>query len=146
MARKFNKAKKAVGSWLSRQRAKLEIQIKGREDNRVNRLKQKIKGLTDPEEIMLEILEIFTDVEIVPEPGNYYTFIYKAKTPGLRYDQHPLIAAMEVYPWGFRGLNFHWGTMRNYTWNEVLGQLHVVYKDEINYMRSISYAKFLINR
>ena len=95
---------------------------------------------------MLEILEIFTDVEIIPEPGNYYTFVYKAKTPGLRYDQHPLIAAMEVYPWGFRGLNFHWGTMRNYTWNEVLGQLHVVYKDEINYMRSISYAKFLINR
>lgn len=119
--------------------------------NRLQILKFRIKNITDSEEIMLEIIDIFKDLEFIPNPGNYYTFIYKAKTPKIKYDQHPLIAALEVNKWGFRGLNFHWQNIdpsqaiRNYTWNEVAGQLHVIYDEEINYMKSINYAKFVLN-
>ncbi len=119
--------------------------------SRIEVLKNNIKGIRDPEDIMIEIISIFKDLEFIPTPGNYYTFIYKAKTPKIKYDQHPLIAALEVKQWGFRGLNFHWQdvdpkqAVRNYTWNEVNGQLYTVYDDEIDYMKSIQYQKFRIN-
>jgi hypothetical protein len=116
--------------------------------SRIEILKRRIVGITDPEEIMIEIISVFRDLEIIPSPGKYYTFIYNAKTPKIRYDQHPLIAALELFPWGFKGLNFHWQDVdpsqciRNYTWNEVAGQLHVVYGDEIDFMKRINYSKF----
>jgi hypothetical protein len=112
--------------------------------SRIEVLKNNIKGIRDPEDIMIEIISIFKDLEFIPTPGNYYTFIYKAKTPKIKYDQHPLIAALEVKQWGFSGLNFHWQdvdpkqAVRNYTWNEVNGQLYTVYDDEIDYMKSVS--------
>ena len=40
--------------------------------------------------------------------GGFYTFVYNAKTPKITYDQHPLIACVDLFSWGFRGLNFHW--------------------------------------
>ena len=110
---------------------------------RVSQLKRKIKGLTDPDSIMMEILSIFRDTEFIPDVGKYYTFIYIAKTPNLKFDIHPLIACVDVQRWGFRGLNFHWGEVRNYTWQEVAGPLHIVKNNEIDYLRSIPYARFL---
>lgn len=118
---------------------------------RMDILKNRIRGMTDPEEIMIEIIDVLRDLEMIPEVGNYYTYIYNAKTPKIRYDQHPLIAALEVHSWGFVGLNFHWQDIdisqciRNYTWNEVAGQMHIVYHDEIGEMKEIDYAKFRIN-
>lgn len=118
---------------------------------RIDILKNRIRGMIDSEDIMIEIIDVFNDMEIVPEVGQYYTFIYNAKTPKITYDQHPLIAALEVSSWGFRGLNYHWQDIditqcvRNYTWPEVAGQLHVVYKDEITEMKEINYAKFKLN-
>ena len=53
-----------------------------------------------------------------------------------------LVAVTGVENWGFHGINFHWGTSRNYTWNEIVGYLHVIQNDEIDYMRSLSYANF----
>ena len=127
-----------------------------KKSSRIKILKSKINNISDPEEIMMNILEVFKDVEIIPTPGNYYTFVYKAKTikekrkqyPGMPteevyYDQHPLVAVFEVKQWGFIGLNFHWRTVRNYTWQEVLGQLHIVEKDEIDYLRSLNYMKLI---
>ena len=43
----------------------------------------------------------------IPEEGNICTFKYFAKTPNIEYDQHPLVAVSDVFPWGFRGINFH---------------------------------------
>ena len=54
----------------------------------------------------------------------------------------PLVAVTYVDRWGFRGLNFHWGTSRNYTWNEIVGRLHIINNDEIDYLRSLQYANF----
>lgn len=152
MARKVSKAQKQEGTFLSRQREKLKQQ----KDRRINLLKKTLDGISDPEDKMLEIMKVLTEMEIIPDPGNYYTFVYRAKTvkdkdkqyPGMPtdeiyYDQHPLVAVMEIKPWGFKGLNFHWGKMRNYTWDEVLGQLHLIYPHEIDYFRSLNYTKLI---
>jgi hypothetical protein len=116
---------------------------KAKPKSRIELLKSRIVNLTDSEDIMMVILEIFKDVEMIPEPGKFYTFVYNAKTPKLRYDQHPLIACTEIKKWGFTGINFHWRETRNYTWNEVAGQLHKVYYEELDEMLSIPYAKYL---
>ena len=101
----------------------------------------------DQEEMMLEIMEALNDtVTPIPDPGNFYTFVYNAKTPGETYDQHPLIACMELFPWGFRGLNFHWQKYRNYTWEELAGQLYYVKPNELDDLLAIPYAKFILNQ
>ena len=108
---------------------------------RTEELQEQIEELNDADDIMMNIMEVFTQTEVVPDAGNYYTFVYNAKTAGV-FDEFPLVAVTYVDRWGFRGLNFHWGTSRNYTWNEIVGNLHIIQNDEIDYMRSLSYAKF----
>jgi len=117
---------------------------------RIDILKKRTKTFSDPDDFMLEILELFDERDLIPDPGKYYTFVYMAKTPKIVYDQHPLIACLSLQQWGFTGLNFHFeGTqypkIRNYTWQEVIGQMHIVNNDEIEYMKSIPYQKFLLN-
>ena len=130
-------------SFLTSQRRKLEEQRRKKEKpkTRIEILKERILGLNDPEDIMIEIIDVLNDVEIVPSPDNYYTFIYNAKTPDILYDQHPLVAVTSIFNWGFQGINYHWNEPRRYTWQEVAGRLHVVENDEIMSMRNINYAK-----
>ena len=117
------------------------------EDNRVRTSLSELNNQTnDPEEMMLEIMDALNDtVTPVPDVGNFYTFVYNAKTPGESYDQHPLIACMGLFPWGFRGLNFHWQKYRNYTWGELAGQLYIVRPNELDDLLAIPYAKFILN-
>ena len=99
------------------------------EDQR-NRLEYNVDyiiNLEDADDRMLAVTEILTETEIIPEIGRYYTFIYAPKTPRIRYDQFPLIACTDLQQWGFRGMNYHWPGFRNYTWEEVVGYLHVAY-------------------
>jgi hypothetical protein len=110
---------------------------------RVAQLKKRISGITDSESIMMEIMDVFRDTEFIPDVGKYYTFIYLPKTQEIEFDQFPLIACLEVQKWGFKGLNFHWGSVRNYTWLEVAGKLHAIKNNEIEYLRSIPYARFM---
>lgn len=110
---------------------------------RVSELKRRVSGLTDSESIMMEIMDVFRDTEFIPDVGKYYTFIYIPKTQGIDFDQFPLIACIEIQRWGFKGLNFHWGTVRNYTWLEVAGKLHTIKNNEIDYLRSLRYARFM---
>lgn len=110
---------------------------------RVDQLKKRIQGMRDSEDIMIEILDVFHQTDIIPMPGKYYTFVYKAKTNGIVYDQHPLVAVTDVEKWGFKAINFHWGESRNYTWFEIAGFLHEVEPNEISYLRTIDYAKFI---
>jgi len=117
------------------------------ENNRVRASLSELNNQTnDPEEMMLEIMGALNDtVTPVPDVGNFYTFVYNAKTPGESYDQHPLIACMGIFPWGFRGLNFHWQKYRNYTWGELAGQLYIVKPNELDDLLAIPYAKFILN-
>ena len=119
------------------------------QENR-NRIEEFLADLNnrtnDPEDMMLEIMEVLNEtVTPIPEPGKFYTFVYNAKTPNITYDQHPLIACMELYQWGFRGLNFHWQKYRNYTWVELAGQLYIVEWDELESLLAIPYGKFILN-
>ena len=100
----------------------------------------------DQEDMMLEIMEILSStVTPVPDVGGFYTFVYNPKTPNITYDQHPLIACTDLFQWGFRGLNFHWRKYRNYTWDELAGQLYIVNSDELDDLLKIPYEKFRLN-
>ena len=125
-----------------------EFDLERHPTERVEELKRMVldANTTDPEEIMLLIMEIFTIEEILPEVGKFYTFIYNPKTPNITYDQHPLIACVDLFKWGFRGLNFHWQQYRNYTWAEVAGKLHLVEFQELDELLALQYGKFLLNK
>ena len=131
---------------LQSQRRKLAEQKAANENRNItNRIEQLIPDLNnktnDQEEMMLEIMQVLSDtVTPIPDAGKFYTFVYNAKTPRITYDQHPLIACTEVLRWGFRGINFHLGKYRNYTWDEVAGQLYIVDYEELGDLLSIPYA------
>ena len=125
-----------------------EFDLERHPTERVEELKRIVldANTSDPEEIMLLIMELFTIEEILPEVGKFYTFIYNPKTPNITYDQHPLIACVDLFKWGFRGLNFHWQDYRNYTWAEVAGKLHLVEFQELDELLALQYGKFLLNK
>ena len=111
--------------------------------NRIEAIKDKLTS-SDPEDLMLEIMDALSNtVEAIPTVGKYYTFVYNAKTTGKQYDQHPLIACTDLFRWGFRGINFHWQSSRNYTWEELTGQVYMVKSIELDDLLSIPYAKFI---
>ena len=108
------------------------------EDNQIN------NSTNDPEEMMMKIMDLLSGtVTPIPDVGGFYTFIYNAKTPNIRYDQHPLIACTEVLRWGFRGINLHLRKSRQYTWDEVAGQLYIVQYDEVDDLMKIPYRKMV---
>jgi len=101
-------------------------------------------GTNDQEDMMLEIMDLLKDtVTPIPDVGTICTFVYNAKTPDIRYDQHPLVAVTELFQWGFRGLNFHWQEYRQYTWEELTGQVYIVQRNELDDLLAIPYAKFV---
>ena len=77
------------------------------------------------------------ELDIVMEFNNT---IYTSK-----FDINPLVAVTTIYSWGFRGINYHWGTYRQYTWEEVIGPVHLVYREELKDLRALPYAKFRLN-
>ena len=112
--------------------------------NRIEPIKEELETTNDPEDLMLMIMEALKGtVSPIPEVGKFYTFVYNAKTPRIQYDQHPLIACTDLQQWGFKGLNFHWRQSRNYTWEELAGQLYIVDYEELDDLLAIPYAKFL---
>ena len=116
--------------------------------NRIEEVKDELeKSVNDPEDLMLIIMEALNNtVTPIPEVGKFYTFIYNAKTPNITYDQHPLIACTDLQSWGFKGLNFHWRQSRNYTWEELAGQLYIVQYNELDDLLAIPYGKFILNK
>lgn len=113
--------------------------------NRIRKITDNLIGIEDPDDLMLELLGILEESGKVPEVGKYYIFVYIPKTKNMRYDQNPLVAVTDVFTWGFRGVNFHWGKVRQYTWDEVPGSIHEVYSSELKDLESIPFAKFRLN-
>ena len=114
--------------------------------SRISPVLNELIGIEDPDALMVEILDVLSETEATPSVGNYYTFVYQPKTPNVQYDEFPLVAVTDVFNWGFKGLNFHWGNVRQYTWQEVIGNLHIVNSNEVESLRTIPFAKFRINR
>ena len=106
--------------------------------NRVDR----IMFGSNPTKNMGLLLASLDTSDIVPRPNKYYTFIYKAKTPRIQYDQHPLIVCGDVYKWGFNGMNQHWGQIRQYCWNEVLSNVYELSEEEFSTLINVPLALF----
>ena len=61
--------------------------------NRITPVLKGLIGTEDADDLMLSLIEVLSDtVTPVPDLGNYYTFIYRAKTPNITYDTNPLVA------------------------------------------------------
>ena len=120
------------------------------ETNRLEYIVDDIINEMTPDDRMLALMGALTEVEVVPDVGRYYTFIYQPKKPSSENDEFPLIACIGLFRWGFRGINYHWAArgadpFRNYTWQEMKSNLHLVYPLEVNDARSIPYQSFKIN-
>ena len=113
--------------------------------NRIEPILDILNGETmDQEQQMMYIMEALSDtVTPIPDVGTLCTFVYNAKTPNLRYDQHPLVAVTDLFGWGFRGTNFHWRKTRQYTWEEILGQVYIVQQNELDDLLSVNYGKII---
>jgi len=111
--------------------------------NRILSAQIDLSGTTDPDDLMMNIMEIFKDdIEYAPDNvGAMYTFIYLPKTPNILYDEHPLVEITEITRWGFRGFNYHWNAIRNYTFPEIVGPMYRLYPEELKYLRAIPYKK-----
>lgn len=117
-------------------------------DKNLNRVRAILDGITGKEsgdDLMLELLDVIPESGKIPQPGKFYIFVYNAKTPNIQYDQNPLVAVTDVFQWGFKGLNMHWGETRQYTWNEVAGAVYEVFPSEIKDLQAIPFANFRIN-
>ena len=115
--------------------------------NRIESIKQDLQSEKNLDDRMELIMYALNDtVTPIPEEGNICTFKYYAKTPKLRYDQHPLVAVSDVFPWGFRGINFHHQEYRQYTWEELGTQVYIVNRTELDDLLSLSYGKFVLNK
>ena len=113
--------------------------------NRIRSVVDEITGKEDADDLMINLMDVLTEGSQVPEVGGYYTFVYNPKTPNIQYDQNPLVAVTEVFQWGFRGINFHWGQMRKYTWNEISGGLYQINSDELADAREIPFGNIRLN-
>ena len=113
--------------------------------NRIRSVLDNLIGNEDPDDLMIEILDVIQESGKMPSVGKYYIFVYNPKTPNIQYDQNPLVAVTDRFQWGFRGINFHWGEMRQYTWDEIPGSLYEVYAEELADLREIPFGNTLLN-
>ena len=118
-------------------------------DDKENRVRSVVNGLIgteEPDDIMIELMDnLSTTVTSSPSVGRYYVFVYSAKTPNIQYDSNPLVAVTDIFEWGFRGVNLHVGQYRNYTYNELVGQLYEVNSDELSDVRELPFGKIQLN-
>ena len=113
--------------------------------NRIRSVVDNLIGTEDPDDLMIEILDVLQESGKMPSVGKFYVFVYIPKTPNIQYDQNPLVAVTDTFQWGFRGINFHWGEIRQYTWDEVAKGIYEVYSWEIKDLQAIPFGKFRLN-
>ena len=114
--------------------------------NRLRGVMDNVTGTESGDDLMLEVMNALREGGKVPTAGNYYCFVYQPKTPNIQYDQNPLVAVSNVFSWGFKGLNYHWGEMRQYTWDEIAGGLYLITAEELPDAREIPFQNIRINK
>ena len=114
--------------------------------NRVRSVVDSLIGTEGADDIMIELMDTLTNtVTSSPSVGKYYVFVYNAKTPNIQFDSNPLVAVTDVFEWGFRGINLHIGQYRNYTYNELVGELYEVNSYELSDVRELPFGKMQLN-
>lgn len=132
---------KRKGSFLTRQKEKLRQQ---REEPTLTRMETLLSNLAvnmDSRYYMNELIEVLSkedlihipDIKSYPVPGETYTFIYEARTPGLLYDYHPVTTVLDFIENGFIGYNMHMGSIRRYRADDgrIKSRFYRIYDDEI---------------
>ena len=130
---------KRRGSFLTRQREKLRRQREGPPLTRVQSLLNNLAVNMDSRYYMNELIRVLSkedyihepDIKSYPVPGETYTFIYEAKTPGLLYDYHPVSTIFDFVEDGFVGYNHHLNRVRMYNDTRVKSKFYRVYNDEL---------------
>ena len=56
--------------------------------SRIDPIMQRLIGNENADDLATDILEVLTEGSSVPQAGNYYVFVYQAKTPGIAYDSY----------------------------------------------------------
>ena len=114
--------------------------------NRVRSVIDNLIGTEEADDVMIELMDTLTDtITSSPSAGKYYVFVYNAKTPNIQFDSNPLVAVTDVFEWGFRGINLHIGQYRNYTYDELVGQLYEINSDELSDVRELPFANITLN-
>ena len=109
--------------------------------NRVRGVVDSFIGVETADDIMGKLIGVLSEGGKIPESGKYYTFFYSAKTSGIQYAEHPLVGVTDVFSWGFRGINFHWGDNRQYDYNQIIGGLYEIYPEEMSDVIELGFAK-----
>jgi len=109
-------------------------------DNRVRGVIDSFVGVETADDIMESLIGVLSEGGKIPTVGKYYTFFYNAKTPGIQYDQYPLVGVTEVFSWGFRGINFHWRDRRQYDYNQMFSGLYEIYPEEMSDVIELAFA------
>ena len=109
-------------------------------DNRVRGVIDSFVGVETADDIMESLIGVLSEGGKIPTAGKYYTFFYNAKTPGIQYDQYPLVGVTEVFSWGFRGINFHWRDRRQYDYNQMFSGLYEIYPEEMSDVIELGFA------
>ena len=112
--------------------------------NRISPVLDRLIGIEDPDELMVQITEVVNDSISPPQEGQFFIFSYQPSSTG-RFDAHPLVAVTDVYSWGFRGTNFHHGDARSYSFSNVVGNTYRVYPEEITDLQSLPFCKMSLN-
>ena len=112
--------------------------------NRISPVLDRLIGIEDPDELMVEIEEVISDSVSAPQAGQFFMFSYAPSSSG-RYDANPLVAVTDVYSWGFRGTNFHHGEARSYSFSNVIGNTYRVYPEEIADLQALPFGRMRLN-
>ena len=110
-------------------------------ENRVRSVIDDLIGVETPDDIMENLIGVLSEGPKIATVGKYYIFFYSAKTPGIQYDEYPLVAVTDVFSWGFRGINFHWSDRRQYNYNQIVGGLYEIYPEEMSDVIELGFAK-----
>ena len=112
--------------------------------NRISPVLDRLIGIEDPDELMVEIEEVISDSVSAPQAGQFFMFSYSPSSSG-RYDANPLVAVTDVYSWGFRGTNFHHGEARSYSFSNVIGNTYRVYPEEITDLQALPFGRIRLH-
>ena len=112
--------------------------------NPISPVLDRLIGIEDPDELMVEIEEVISDSVSAPQAGQFFMFSYSPSSSG-RYDANPLVAVTDVYSWGFRGTNFHHGEARSYSFSNVIGNTYRVYPEEITDLQALPFGRMRLN-
>jgi len=128
---------------LRQQKAQRGSRSRNVPENRLRPVFDNVTGAESSDQLMRQIVAALRQTTTqVPIGGKYYTFIYNAITPELLTDRYPLVEVTGIFPWGFRGINYHIYEIRNYNFNQLQSPLYEVFSGpEYDTIEKIPYQK-----